>query len=210
MDYWSIFTSGEARGVLATDFKGLSIRLGIKWHISFLMYYSDWGLWQFGNHDLNVFFFIYRLRQHDQADKYLSSAKAQPFGQWCASGQDLSPCFPMPVVSSEVPSKAGIHGTMTWSVGISLVWALLANMSCFTHMSITRLAMYNEPRVPDICTENWVSFAVNTHNPSVLQYGKGRIFTSLCWDQFMILISRSHFPVWWPAELTCMSQMQQT
>lgn len=29
------------------------------------------------------------------------------------------------------------------------------------------------------------------------------------WDLFMILMSRSYFPAWWPAELTCMSQAQQ-
>lgn len=146
---------------ISRDFQ--SIRLGKKWHISFLMYYSGWGLWQFRNHDLNYSSFMHQLWQHVQADKHLSSMKAQPFDQWCASDQDLPLCLSVPIVNSELPSKAAIHGTMARSAGISLFWATapVANMNCFTHMSITGLTMYKEPRMPNVCTENWVSFAVH-------------------------------------------------
>lgn len=120
----------------------------------------------------------------------------------------LSPCLSVPVVNSELPSKAAVHSTMARSAGISRFWATapLTNMNCFTHVCVTGLAAYKEPRMPNVCAGNWAPFAVHTWPfSSVQQYGKGRIFKSSCWDLFTILMSRSPFPAWWPAELTCMS-----
>lgn len=116
----------------------------------------------------------------------------------------LSPCLSVPVVNSELPSKAAVRSTMARSAGISLFWATapLTNMNCFTHVCVTGLAAYKEPRCQTSVQGTELPL-LYTRDPSVQQYGKGRIFRSSCWDLFTILMSRSPFPAWWPAELTC-------
>lgn len=68
----------------------------------------------------------------------------------------FTPCLSVPVVNSELHSKAAIHGTMTRLRGISLFWATaqLTNMNFFTHMGITGLAARKELRMPNVHTGN--------------------------------------------------------
>lgn len=96
----------------------------------------------------------------------------------------LSPCLSVPVVNSELPSKAAVHSTMARSAGISRFWATapLTNMNCFTHVCVTGLAAYKEPRMPNVCAGNWAPFAVHTWP-----------FSSAIWkgQDFQILVLRS-------------------
>lgn len=100
--------------------QGTSDQAWTKCPISFLIDYDGCGLWQFKNHHLNNSPFLQQLWQQVQADEYLSSVKASPFAQWCASVQNLSPCLSVPVANCELPSKAAIHGkrsTVRWYFG---------------------------------------------------------------------------------------------
>lgn len=106
------------------------------------------GVYGRRNHHLNVLFPMYQLWQTVQADEYLRSVKA--LQQWCAS----SKIYPLVLLHQLVPVRcppkqqymARCHGQLEF-----WVTAPLTNMNSFTHVSITGLVAYKEPRMSNVC-----------------------------------------------------------
>lgn len=123
--------------------------------------------------------------------------------------QDLSPCLSAPAGASKVPPRqqymAQCHGQLEF-------WATapLTNMNCFTRVLLNSWHIKSQGCQMSV----WGIKLPHLVWPFSSAIWKGQDFQISSWflsrwDLFMILMSRSHFPAWWPAELTCMSQAQQ-
>lgn len=150
---------------------------------------------------------MHQLWQNVQADEFLS--------QWKPCNSDvLHPRFiPLSFCTSWYQWGA-LQGSSTWhSVLGTVAWAQCPGHWNFgpprQHPSPTQIALpmwvlldlwlikSQECQKPV-----WELSSLSSCDPSLQQYGKGRIFKSSWWDLFTILMSRSHFPEWNDLDVT--------
>lgn len=106
--------------------------------------------------------------------------------------------------------QGALQGSSTWhSVMVSWNFGPQHPSPTWIDYSMWVLLDWWRIKSPGCQMSMWESSSLSLCDPSFQQHGKGRIFKSSRWDLFMILMSRGHFPAWWPAEFTCMSQAQQ-
>lgn len=151
---------------------------------------------------------MHQLWQNGQADECLRLVKA--LQHWCASSR----IYPLVFLHQLVPVR-WLQGSNTWH-NVMVNWNFGPQHRSPTWTALPTWVLLNLWHIKSQGCQMSVWGIKLPHLvwPFSSAIWKGQDFQISSWflsrwDLFMILMSRSHFPAWWPAELTCMSQAQQ-